>query len=263
MRAFSKGRVCALSAVALCAIACQPAEAGMVTLGFANISNSSGVAATVATQLKVVVADQAVDLNTLFPTVYANTAANEIGAASAGHLRFIFANLGSIASSICDVYFDDGTLLGISSIFGSTGVSFDDPASPPDLPGGNSITPVFDVSQDFSADSDSPVAPNGVNPGEWLVIDFELINGKTYTSTLAALVLGGTDGGNPEALRIGLHVQAIGLNGQSDGFINTPPPTVTTQEEVPEPASIVLLASGALGAVALKRRRQSSLVQAR
>jgi hypothetical protein len=261
MRAFSKGCVCALSTVAWCAIAVQPAEAGMVTLGFTNISNSSGVAATVATQLKVVVADQAVDLNTLFPTVYADTAANEIGAASAGHLRFIFANLGSVASSICDVYFDDGTLLGISSIFGSTGVSFDDPASPADLPGGNSITPVFDVSQDFSADSDSPVAENGVSPGEWLVIDFELINGKTYASTLAALVLGGTNGAHSDALRIGLHVQSIGTNEESDGFINTPPPPSGGNEGVPEPASIVLLATGVLGAVVLKRR-QPSLVQA-
>lgn len=259
MRVLLSGRAYALLAAVAVLFVSQPASAGMVTLDFTNISNNSGQAAAVATQLKVVVADQFVDLNTLFPSVYANTAANEIAAPGSGHLRFIFANLGSIAASITDVYFDDGTLLGISSIFSSLGVAFDDPATPSNLPGGGSITPAFVTSAGFSADSESPVSTNGVNPGEWLVIDFELINGKNYTSTYDALVLGGTNGGAADALRIGLHVQSIGTSGDSDGFVNLPPTDVNTNEEVPEPASIVLAAIGGLGAVVAGRRRRKSM----
>jgi len=209
MRAISSRKLLSFLSAAMLAATCQAVDAGMVTLDFTNISNNSGQAASVASQLKLIVADQAVDLNDLFPADYIDDAANEIAAPIAGHLSFIFLNLGPIASSICDVYFDSGPLQSISSIFDSgAGVSFDDPATPGDLPGGNSITPQFDTSTGLSADSNSPVSANGVGLGEWLVIELELQPGETYATTLAALVLGGTDGGNADALRIGLHVQA-------------------------------------------------------
>jgi hypothetical protein len=155
---------------------------------------------------------------------------------SDGLATFLFTNQGPVLSSICDIYFDDGTLLGIATIASSTGVSFSFHATPGDLPGGNSISPVFKTTQDFSADSDSPVASNGVNPGEWVSITFKLINGKTIADTLAAL-----DSGE---LRVGLHVQAIGVNGGSESFVN----------KVPEPSLVLLLGIG-LGAVTLVSKR--------
>ncbi len=135
--------------------------------------------------------------------------------ANGGQVDFKISNAGLIASSICDIYFDDGTLLDLASInWGSqTGVAFDDPATPGDLPSGNTASPPFVTTQDFSADSNSPhLAANGVNPGEWVTITFSLQGGQTFNDTITAL--------NDGSLRIGLHVQAIGTTGGSDGFVN-------------------------------------------
>jgi hypothetical protein len=90
---------------------------------------------------------------------------------------FTFHNDGPEASSITDVYFDDGHPLGISSITGSDGVSFHglhrrQPSR------GNAVD--FSATAGFLADSDPPVQKNGVNPGEWLNIYFNLINGATF-----------------------------------------------------------------------------------
>jgi hypothetical protein len=240
----------ALMAATIAATASQPASAGMATLDFVNITNNGST--NVASQLKVVVADQFVDLNTLFPSVYANTAANEIGAAAAGHLRFIFTNLGTTASAISEVYFDDGTLLGISSIFGSTGVNFTAGAAPPDLPGGNSLPVPFNVTAGFLAEASTPPPMKGVNPGEWLVIDFNMINGHTFATTQAALAQAVGVGG----LRIGMHV--ISIDGDdSDSFVNRPPTNDDPNTAVPEPASCLLAAIGGLGAMMIGRRRRT------
>jgi hypothetical protein len=178
-------------------------------------------------------------------------------------VNFIFVNAGSTASSIADVYFDDGTLLSISGITDSgAGVAFAAPATPGDLPGGNLANPDFVTSRNFSADSAAPVEANGVNAGlgEWLSINFSLQSGKTFADVLTALNLGQTLLSDPTdlGLRIGMHVQAIGTPGGSDSYINGPTlPGVNTNEEVPEPASIVLAAIGGLGAVAAGRRRRA------
>jgi hypothetical protein len=119
---------------------------------------------------------------------------------------FTFNNEGPLASSICDVYFDDGTLLGIASIINGAGVAFSNPATPADLPGGNTASPPFVTTANFPADSDQPVMENGVNPGEELGILFNLQGSHLYANTLAALESGD--------LRIGLHVQAIGTAGK-------------------------------------------------
>jgi hypothetical protein len=168
--------------------------------------------------------------------------------AGGGQVSFTFHNVGSLASSITDVYFDDGTLLGIASINSTAGVSFNDPANPQSLPGGNSVNPPFVTTQDFSADSDPPAQPNGVNATtddlETLTIIFNLINEKTYDDTIAALFDG--------TLRIGLHVQGYS-NGASEGFINTPPDGSVVQ--VPDGGStIAMLGFALLGAGALRRK---------
>lgn len=158
---------------------------------------------------------------------------------TASQALFTFANVGGAALSLTDVYFDDGSLLGIASITNGSGVSFSQGASPPDLPGGNAVS--FNVTQGFSADSDPPTQPNGVNPGESLAILFDLQAGKTFADVSADLGSG--------ALRIGVHVQGY-ANGGSESFVNLASP-------VPETGTAVLAISG-LGLLGLARRRRSN-----
>lgn len=105
-----------------------------------------------------------------------------------GTVSFTFNNSGPLASSITDVCWDDpaGLLGTMGSIAGSSGVSHAQHASPGNLPGGNTIG--FSVSPSgASADSNPPVQPSGVNPGEWLTIVWSLVTGASYSDVLAAL----------------------------------------------------------------------------
>ena len=194
-----------------------PAQA--LSLGFYNITNNnSGDAAIGDAQLWVDVTD-----------------------AGSGKVLFTFGNTGTEASSICDVYFDDGTLLGIASIYDSeAGVSFSEGATPGVLPGGNEVDPVFEVTAGFLADSDSPAQPNGINPGETLGIAFDLQSGGTFADVLAEL-----DDGR---LRIGIHVQGFDSGG-SESFINN------SVVPVPEPATILLFGAGLVGFAASQRKK--------
>jgi hypothetical protein len=133
----------------------------------------------------------------------------------ANQATFRFVNTGPNASSITDIYFDDGSLLGLASIADSgAGVDFSQFASPPNLPAGNDCTPDFEVTAGFLADSNPPTQPNGVNaPAEWLDITFNLQGGQTFDDVVAELGTG--------ALRIGIHVQGF-ANGGSESFINSP-----------------------------------------
>lgn len=205
----------AFVAAALCALA-APASFGGIVYNFACITNSNaGNAASGSTQLAV--------------DVSPGPGANQVS--------FLFTNSGPLAMSITDTYFDDGTLLGIASISSSAGVSFSQGASPPDLPGGNSMSPIFNVTAGFSADSNPPAQPNGVNPGESLTITFNLLAGVTYADTITALNTPG------DHLRIGIHVQGYG-NGGSESFVNNTP--------APGVAGLGLIA----GALSSRRRRR-------
>lgn len=195
--------------------------AGADTFGFYNITaNNSGDALIGETQLFVDVTDNGSD-----------------------QVLFTFTNTGPEASSICDVYFDDGALLGIASIDNSSpgdpGVSFSELASPGNLPGANEIDPAFVTTSGFSADSDSPAQPNGVNPDEYVGILFDLQTDKIFDDVLAQLGTG--------ELRIGIHVQGFDTEG-SEGFVNNDTP-------VPIPASVLLLGSGLIGLVGFRRKK--------
>jgi hypothetical protein len=159
--------------------------------------------------------------------------------ANGAFVDFRFTNAVGTPSSIADIYFDDGTLLGIASITDSgVGVAFTRNATPGDLPGRHLASPPFVTTAGFTADSDPPVAPDGVNlASEWVTITFSLINNMTYADTIAAL--------NDGSLRIGLHVQAIGTAGGSDSYVNT----------VPDGGMTLMLLGGALVGLGALRRR--------
>lgn len=182
----------------LIAFAVAQTASAQVTLNFFNWSNNSNI--NVASQLSVVASDP-----------------GTTGANGEHQVDFTFYNNVGIGSSITDVYFEDGTLLGISSVIvpGSGGVAFSQPASPSDLPGGSG----FNTTDQWSADSDTPVSQNGVDSaGEWVTIRFDLILGQTYADTLAAIA--------NEDLRFGLHVQSIDgvtQGSDSDWFISVIP----------------------------------------
>ncbi len=99
----------------------------------------------------------------------------------------------------------------------------------------------------FLADSDSPVQPNGVNPGEQLGIVFNLKDGQDYNTVLAALDQGLSDASVVGSLRIGIKVQGFSSGG-SESFVNGPP--------VPAPGSL-LLGSLGVGFVGWLRRRRT------
>jgi hypothetical protein len=180
---------------------------------------------------------------------------------TATQVSFTFRNEGTFASSITDVYFDDGGLLGIASITNGSGVAFSQGASPGDLPGGNAID--FNTSAGFLSDSDPPAQPNGVNPGEILTITFDLLSGSTYQTIIDALQTGLDNPGEDivGGLRIGIHVQGF-AGGGSESFVNGPdgfdpfPPTI-----VPEPSTIAM-AVGVLplAVIGWARHRRRSVV---
>ena len=186
------------------------------TYGFGNISNNNvGDALIGEAQLLVdVLADALGDNQVIFQ----------------------FRNIGPDASSITDVYFDNGTLLGIASIDnGDPGVSFSQHATPGNLPAANMIDPPFETTAGFSADSDAPPQPLGVNPGEMVGITFDLQGGGTVQDILDELADG--------RIRIGIHVQGFD-GGGSESFVH-----------VPEPTTLILVALGATGIIGRRRRQ--------
>jgi hypothetical protein len=157
---------------------------------------------------------------------------------------FTFLNSGPLASSITDIYFDDGELLAMGAVTDSGGgVSFSPGASPGNLPGGNPIGFNSTVGRFFSLDSNSPTQPMGVNPGEWVSITFELQEGRTYDHVLAAMDLSLNNPGVDMVggLRIGIHVQGF-ASGGSESFVNGGSPPA-----VPAPPTVIMVGIGMLG----------------
>jgi hypothetical protein len=189
-------------------------SAATITYEFSKLTNNN--LENIGTQLSVAVSDDG-----LLP----------------GQVSFTFWNDVGIPASITEIYFADGTLLGIASITQSSGVTFSQSSrlTPPNLPGGDTLAVPFVATQAFSLDM-GQVTANGVNTGlEWVTITFDLLDGQTYWDTIAAL----GDG----SLRIGVHARAIGEAGGSDAYL------------VPDGGTTLTLLGVALVGLGVLRRR--------
>ncbi|MEW6218072.1 MAG: PEP-CTERM sorting domain-containing protein [Thermodesulfobacteriota bacterium] len=179
---------------------------------------------------------------------FLNLTANDPGNAAAGEAQlglevtdlggqqvlWRVSNTGTVTSVVEQVFWDLPASLSYELEFGGGGggaVSFSEDNHPGNLPGGNSIG--FETSVSFSADSPAPT--KGVGLGEYADFRMTMDGPATYADIIASLATGET--------RLGLHVISF-PNGGSEGFVNA----------VPVPGSLLLLGSGLVGLLGLRRR---------
>ena len=215
-------------------------QAQMLDLSFHNITNNN--IENIENQLGASVYDK----DQAMTDFSAEIATDEV--------LFTFTNTAGTNSNLSEVFFDDGTIFSQTSILNSLGgyTHFSDGGkngiNPGNLPGGNTITPVFEATADFGADTQGN-AKNGVNSSDDILgIIIKLQSGLGFNELQQSLVDG--------TLRLGSHVRSIGAAGGSDSFINNPfNDAVLDPSLVPIPAAMWLFGPALLALPGVIRRK--------
>ena len=167
-------------------------------------------------------------------------------------VTFKFFNDSTVDCTIGKVFFDDGTLLGISGVTNGPGVLYEYPSPGENFPAGGTLVPPFETTENFSAVPEPPPAHNGIDDGlyegvpEWLEIHYDLqyLESEGRWGNLNDVISELRDG----TLRVGIHVLSF-PDGSSQSGINS-------RDVVPEPASICALGMGALFLLRKRRNRR-------
>jgi len=157
----------------------------------------------------------------------------EVTDAGDSKVMFKVRNESTVNCAIAKVCFDDGVLFGIADVNNGPDTDFEQPANQDNLPAGNTLEPPFVTTQGFSVGPENEPAHNGINPGEWLEITFDLNGGFDYQNVLDQL--------DDLSLRIGVHVIAF-PDGSSESAVT------------PEPATVAVLGLGGV-LLCIKKRR--------
>ena len=148
-------------------------------------------------------------------------------------VEFTFYNDSTVQSSVTNIYFDDGPMIGSTmSIINGLGTDFAEDG-PANLPGGNMIG--FDADREFNIGAEPAPPANGINNiglDEWATVEL-ILDGYTLEDVMTALDSG--------SLRVGIHIQNF-TDGSSESAVN-----------IPEPATICLFG---LGGLVLRRKRK-------
>jgi hypothetical protein len=173
-----------------------------------------------------------------------------------GNAVFKFSNTGPTASFINQIYFYEKattTLLNYGSvtITNGTGVDYEPGASPTNLSGLAGYlgvtTPTLSAALDYSASAKSPgTNQDGVDPGQYVQFTIPLVG--SFSDLITALNYK-PQPTNDYMMILGIHGQGLGatatFGGNSCGYV---------QVAAPIPGSLILLGTGVLGLVGLRRK---------